>query len=396
MKSKLFLLVWVEAATLCGCSSAELHSADEKAKKAGEGSKLKDDRGDEGKADDGGGDDAADGAGSDDASDGEGDGGITEDGSVTKTKAAGELGETGDAAGSEGAIDEGGEEAKTGDLGEEDETITKQRKACAIYYYRNLDRGCGPSRIVTWRVAIQDQMPTFADMKSGAVPALIEGTYGDSLYGGCKYQAMPDSHSHEGFDYKLWTDGSPGSQDCEAYTETVSPLIASFADESIRFTAPNKGPLFNLSGESVERFSWPMAGESHMFLVLADEDASKAMTIDDLFGNNTIGPDGKAASNGFAALAKHDENHDGLIDAKDAVFVRLRLWGDANQNGLADTGELVTLKTKNVRAINLAFITKPTRIDFFGNESREESVIELEGGREIRLKDYWLVSGETK
>ena len=48
---------------------------------------------------------------------------------------------------------------------------------------------------------------------------------------------------------------------------------------------------------------------------------------------------------GFKALAMYDRryyggNNDDVIDAKDTVFSKLRVWVDSNHNGVSEPGEL--------------------------------------------------------
>jgi hypothetical protein len=59
-------------------------------------------------------------------------------------------------------------------------------------------------------------------------------------------------------------------------------------------------------------------------------------TIDggaELFGDNTPGPAGTPAANGFIALQGQDGNSDGQINSQDASYIQLRVWRDLNQEG---------------------------------------------------------------
>ena len=61
-------------------------------------------------------------------------------------------------------------------------------------------------------------------------------------------------------------------------------------------------------------------------------------------------------------------NGDGRIDARDSVFSSLRLWHDANHNGLSEASELRSLAGV-IRAIDLNY-KESKRVDQFGNQFR--------------------------
>jgi hypothetical protein len=89
------------------------------------------------------------------------------------------------------------------------------------------------------------------------------------------------------------------------------------------------------------------------FLVL-DKNANGV--IDDgreLFGDATIKSNGQLAADGFDALRDLDSNADGKIDSSDSQFANLRLWRDLNQDGISQSGELLTLDSQTIAAINV-------------------------------------------
>lgn len=63
--------------------------------------------------------------------------------------------------------------------------------------------------------------------------------------------------------------------------------------------------------------------------------------------------DQHGAEDGFAELAKFDENGDGVIDANDSIFNRLLVFRDANLNGSSEAKELTRLSDYRIAGISL-------------------------------------------
>ncbi len=78
----------------------------------------------------------------------------------------------------------------------------------------------------------------------------------------------------------------------------------------------------------------------------------------DLNGNGKIdnGSElfGDAVVNGFDALAGLDTNVDGKISMEDADFSSLLIWKDINQNGVSESGELLSLNEVGITSIDIA------------------------------------------
>ncbi|HEX8719667.1 MAG TPA: hypothetical protein VF736_03410 [Pyrinomonadaceae bacterium] len=93
----------------------------------------------------------------------------------------------------------------------------------------------------------------------------------------------------------------------------------------------------------------------------------------ELFGNFTPQPPPPAGRerNGFLALALYDAparggDGDGVIDERDRVFASLRLWRDANHNGLSEPGGLHTLPALGLSRLHLDY-KESKRADAYGN-----------------------------
>lgn len=174
--------------------------------------------------------------------------------------------------------------------------------------------------------------------------------------------------------------------------KTASPLIIDLDGYGINLSSRAAGVKFDIDGDGdLDPISWPLKASS-AFLVLDRNGNGKIDSVHELFGNNTVGPDNQKAANGFAALAKYDLNNDHVIDAKDAVYHELRLWKDANRNGITDAGELFTLADHKITSIDLVY-KSGLETDRFGNETRERSVIKMmvDGVEEWRMVfDIWF------
>ena len=99
-------------------------------------------------------------------------------------------------------------------------------------------------------------------------------------------------------------------------------------------------------------------------------------TINDgseLFGDSTKKKDGTLAKNGYDALAEFDDNKDGKIDSSDAIYSQLRVWQDANGNGISDSGELKTLAEVGIKQLNL------NKTDINGTEQTNGESVRQQG-----------------
>ena len=170
---------------------------------------------------------------------------------------------------------------------------------------------------------------------------------------------------------------------------TSSPLVIDLQGQGIALSPPSSGVNFDIDGDGdQDRISWPNR-DGNAFVAL---DVNKNGQIDDvheLFGNNTLGPDKQTAANGFDALAKHDANHDGVINSSDQVYSQLLLWRDANHDGVSQSQELVKIADSQVLAIDLKYL-EGFDLDEWGNSSRQRSVVHLKSGELRMVFDIWF------
>ena len=160
---------------------------------------------------------------------------------------------------------------------------------------------------------------------------------------------------------------------CPAACSPQSPIVLDVTGAGFFLTDAAHGVLFDLRGAGNPiQIAWTAANANNAFLALPGADGL-VHNGQQLFGNFTRQPPSDNP-NGFAALAVYDlpangGNGDGIIDSRDAVFSSLRLWIDANHDGISQPNELFTLPSLGVTSISLNY-KWDQRTDQFGNVFR--------------------------
>jgi hypothetical protein len=119
------------------------------------------------------------------------------------------------------------------------------------------------------------------------------------------------------------------------------------------------GVLFDIAASGTKvRTGW--VAKEDGFLVLGN----RVLDGRSLFGEYSLDRTdlsrrGKTFTNGFAALAQYDDNKDNVISSRDAVWSKLNLWRDLNQDGIAQASELKPLDFYHVVDIKLSYVNAP-------------------------------------
>ena len=172
----------------------------------------------------------------------------------------------------------------------------------------------------------------------------------------------------------------------------TSPLILDLNGDGVRTQHWASNTLFDIDADgTLERTGWISEGDG---LLTLDRNADGIINDgSELFGNATTLADGSKASDGFAALAELDSNRDGRIDANDEVFTSLRVWMDANKDGVSQSGELYSLSSLGIASINLD--AQQTRELNNGNWIGLHGSYQTTDGEVHSIVDAWFRSGEA-
>lgn len=181
----------------------------------------------------------------------------------------------------------------------------------------------------------------------------------------------------------IWTTWYPRQVSCDAHSGVTSPIIIDISGEGFHLTSAAEGVKFDFFGNGNQlQLGWTAASSKNAFLVLDRNQNGKIDNASEMFGNLTPQPKSHDP-NGYAALAVFDDpasggNGDGVIDAKDNVFSLLRLWIDANHDGISQPEELHTLPSLGVYSLNVKY--KESRYtDEFGNQFRYKAKVNPNG-----------------
>jgi Ca2+-binding RTX toxin-like protein len=163
------------------------------------------------------------------------------------------------------------------------------------------------------------------------------------------------------------------------------PLVLDLGPDGITFKSmAQSGVYFDMDNDGVkEQTGWITKEDG--FLAIDENNNGKIDNVSELIGD--------PGRSGFTELATYDKaaaggNNDGIIDSRDAVWTKLRVWRDLNENAVTDAGELQTLAANGVTSFGLNF----TVVNFTAAENliHEQGHYVASSGQQRQLVDAWL------
>jgi hypothetical protein len=167
----------------------------------------------------------------------------------------------------------------------------------------------------------------------------------------------------------------------------ITPLMLDLNGDGVQTTTLQNGTAFDLDADGdLDKTAW--ADKRDGLLVMDLNGDGKIGNGRELFGSATVLKNGETATDGFKALRDLDDNQDGVIDANDAAFAKLKVWLDANGNGVTDEGELKSLQEMGI--VSMKLNAQASDLQQNGNTLGLISEYTTADGKTHQLVDVWL------
>jgi hypothetical protein len=138
-----------------------------------------------------------------------------------------------------------------------------------------------------------------------------------------------------------------------------SPIVIDLGNNGIELGKAGVGVYFDVNADGTrDHVQWVRRGGDEGFLALDRTGNGLVDNGAELFGVGTplVLEGNRNAPNGFVGLAQYDSRQlggddDGFITEADAIWPQLRIWLDANADGVSTSGEMRTLRSYGITAL---------------------------------------------
>jgi hypothetical protein len=167
-------------------------------------------------------------------------------------------------------------------------------------------------------------------------------------------------------------------------TSNCAIIVSTNPRSSYTLTSAAKGVAFDVDSDGdLDQVAWTEAGTDVAFLAFDRDGDGRVSSGRELFGDRTV----PGARNGVSALTDLAAQPEPLSTLHSGIplFESLRLWTDANHNGVSEADELQPAADE-LAAIGLGY-TPHRRLDRHGNQSRLRGFVHVrtEPGRNPAL-----------
>jgi hypothetical protein len=176
-------------------------------------------------------------------------------------------------------------------------------------------------------------------------------------------------------------------------TLPTDPVVLDLNGDGVRLTSHEEAPvLFDIDNDGgVEQSGWVSAADG---LLVRDTNADGLINhagelVSEYFGG-AAGSGARPFADGFAAL-KSLGNQDNTFTAAEADAAGIKVWVDADHDGVTDAGELKTFAELGITEINLA-ATIESGLMQDGNEVRATSSFTQTVNGNPVTRDAWAVN----
>lgn len=204
----------------------------------------------------------------------------------------------------------------------------------------------------------------------------MEGDYGIKLD-----EDDEDPNSGDGGHAESGGGGSANGINLTFEFPPASPLVLDMDGDGIELISlANSSAYFDLDEDGFAQYTGWVKGDD----ALLAYDANGNGVIDD--GSELFG---SATEDGFTQLAAFDTNGNGFITAADAQWGDLLVWQDANEDGITNVGELMSLSAAGISSISINNSELPLSYKLEGHEITHSNNFQINGATH-EVVDVWF------